>query len=134
MWARTFAQADADHYGESAGQAAKQHNKNTTTLLYWWPRTNLWASREPPMCLYINTQRILRHNRPEGSEVPKGHALSYIVYYVTTTQQHRPRLRGNSGSASSGGWARRPSRKAGVRRADPGEAYLLEADPSGGPR
>ena len=49
VWVRTFfAQADADH-NECAVEAAEQHNSNTTTLLYEWPRTSLLASREPLM-------------------------------------------------------------------------------------
>ena len=46
--AHFFAQADADH-SECAVEAAKQHNSNTTTMLYEWPRTSLLASLEPLM-------------------------------------------------------------------------------------
>ena len=60
-------------------------------IVVWVVRTNLWASRKPPMCLYKNTQRTLRRDRPKGSEAPKGHAHSNNkVCYVTTTQ-HRSR-------------------------------------------
>ena len=71
------------------GGGNRQQSYNN--IVVWVVRTNLWASRKPPMCLYKNTQRTLRRDRPKGSEAPKGHAHSNNkVCYVTTTQ-HRPR-------------------------------------------
>ena len=111
------------------GRGREQHNSNTTTLLYGWPRTNLWASRDHLCVLYIKhtTHPSTRPSRGlGGAEGP--HTLIHNVL-CNSKQQHRPRLRNGAGEGSSGGWTRRPSRTAGVLRADPGEASLHEADP-----